>query len=126
MTLSSYAMILLQQRPNTKFFSTETTTTGDKIVSPSSFEEAPKRTLLSKGIPRSSSHPFDIPNINQKRNNDRYLLAVRVLTSYFKNFLAPHVPVELEGHFNKLLTTLGLYLQKSPLTFCDTVSTHSN
>ena len=97
---------------------------SDKIVSPSSFESIPQRSLLSKGIARSSDFSFEVPNINTKRNNDRYLLAVRILTSYFKNFLAQHVPASLETSLNRLLTTLGLYLQKSPATFCATVASH--
>lgn len=124
--LESLAMIALQQNPKTRFFATK----SNKPIGNATIEEvnAVQEVIKMENlqIRRSSNDPFLVPTINTKRNTDRYLLASKVLQSYFKNFILPHTSHELQLIISELFSSLDNYYQRSPALFCEYVASHGN
>lgn len=83
------------------------------------------RVLTKSGVPRSDRHPFYIPNINTKRNTDRYIQITAVLRQYVE-MLIPHTEDQLLIHISSLFGFLDNMFNRSASSFCTTVALLNN
>jgi len=86
---------------------------------------SPTVVLMKSGIPRIEDNPFKIPQVNAKRNSQRYLQITAVLREYIKLLFSTNAP-HLEVSFSRLFAFMdGLYAD-SPQRYCAHITDLNN